>query len=287
MKPAAFDYVAARSVAEALDALAADPDETKVIAGGQSLVPMLAFRLARPGRLLDINKIAELSGVTSDGTTVTVGTTTRHRTLERSGLDSPLGHLFRAAGSQIGHLPIRTRGTFGGSVAHSDAASEWCVLAALLDARVTVTSAHRGTRTIEAADFFRSLFTTAMEPDELLLHVELPELEHDWVTGFTEVARRAGDFGIVTVATAVRIVDGVVDEARVAIGGVADIPFRSSAAEEVLIGATWEPGIVTLAADAAADEVNPPSDSQGSADYRRGLVQALVPRSLTQMLVTT
>ena len=126
-----------------------------------------------------------------------------------------------------------------------------------------------------------------MEPDELLVHVELPTLGNGWLTGFTEVARRAGDFGIVAVATAVSILDGVVDEAKVAIGGVADIPFRSSAAEEVLIGATWEPGIVVLAAEAAADEVNPPSDSHGSADYRRGLVRALVPRSLTQMLVAT
>jgi carbon-monoxide dehydrogenase medium subunit len=287
VKPAAFDYVAARSVAEALDELAADPEETKVIAGGQSLMPMLAFRLARPGRLLDINAIPELSGVTSSGRTLTVGATTRHRALERTDLDSPLGHLFRAAGSQIGHLPIRTRGTFGGSVAHSDAASEWCLVAALLDARVTVTSAQRGTRTIMAADFFESLFTTSMEADELLLNVELPALESTWATGLVEVARRSGDFGIVTVATAVRMVDGVVQDAKVAIGGVADIPFRSTAAESVLIGSTWESGTVFLAAEAAADEVDPPSDSHGSAAYRRGLVRALVPRSLTQTLATS
>ena len=112
-----------------------------MIAGGQSLIPMLAFRLARPGRLLDINQIAELSGVTSDGTTVAVGATTRHRALERTTSDGPLGHLLQVAGPQIGHLPIRTRGTFGGSVAHSDAASEWCLVAALLDAEMTVTSA--------------------------------------------------------------------------------------------------------------------------------------------------
>jgi aerobic carbon-monoxide dehydrogenase medium subunit len=287
VKPAPFDFVAPRSVAEVLAELEHDADDTKVIAGGQSLIPMLALRLARPARLVDINGPSGLNTVTSDGATITIGSTTRHVQLQRNELPGPIGHLLRVAASQIGHHPIRTRGTFGGSIAHCDPAAEWCLVAALLDAQITVASAARGQRTIVASKFFESLFTTTLEPDELLLKVDLPALDGAWVTGLAEFARRAGDFGIVTVATALRVADGVVTDARIAIGGVADVPFRSRAAEAELTGSAWTAGTLRSAAERASEEVDPPSDAHGSAEHRRGLVRALLPRSAQQMMAAT
>jgi carbon-monoxide dehydrogenase medium subunit len=283
VKPAPFDYVAAHSVEEAVETLATDPEETKIIAGGQSLVPMMALRLARPQRLVDLNPVTELDFMTVSPDRLVIGATTRHRTIERCDLNGPLGHLLHTAAPRIGHLPIRTRGTFGGSIAHCDPASEWCLIAALLDAEVTVTGRANGPRTIGAVDFFQSRFTTAMASDEVLLHVSLPILDTRWRTGLVEVARRAGDFGIVTVATAIELTDGAVSDARVAIGGVSDIPFRSRAAEHALIGASWRDSVLRSAAEAAGEEVDPPNDTQGDSTYRRALVQALVPRALAQM----
>ncbi|EWT06677.1 molybdopterin dehydrogenase [Intrasporangium chromatireducens Q5-1] len=288
MKPAAFDYVRPRSVDEVLVELAADPDETKVLAGGQSLVPMMNFRLARPSRLVDINDAPGLDGVERVDGHLVIRTRTRHLTVQNLPGADPLTRLLRSAAHQVGHLPIRTRGTFGGSLAHCDAASEWCLVATLLDAQIVVTSAARGERTIPARDFFQSIFTTAMEPDELLLSVSLPVLDDTHTAGIAEFARRAGDFAIVAVTTDVAVTDGTVTSARVCIGGVSDIPFRSAAAEAVLTGAAWPEhdaggsALVQAAAEAAADEVDPPTDSHGTGDYRRDLVRALLPRAISQ-----
>lgn len=280
MKPAAFDYLRPDSLAEALAELAADPDETKVLAGGQSLVPMMNFRLARPGRLLDINRLPDLAGTRAEGGRVHVGALTRHLALQNTRLQGPLGGLLRRSAANVGHLPIRTRGTFGGSLAHCDAASEWCLVARLLDAEVTAQSTARGVRVIPAADFFHSTFTTALEPDEILTSVSLPALDDTWTTGIAEFARRAGDFAIVAATGAVRVVDGQVAEARVCLGGVHETPWRSAAAEEVLVGREWTADAVRAAAEAAAEEVHPPTDAHGDGDYRRDLVRALLPRAL-------
>lgn len=280
MKPASFEYVRPHSLEEALAELAKDPDESKVLAGGQSLIPMMNFRLARPERLIDINRIPDLQGIeTADGRVV-IGTLTRHLALQNLSLATSLGSLLRRSAAHVGHLPIRTRGTFGGSLAHCDAASEWCLVASLLDAEMTVRSQARGSRTIPAADFFLSIFTTAMEPDEILTEVSLPALDDSHVTGIAEFARRAGDFAIVAATGAVRVVDDVVEEARVCLGGVSEVPFRSAAAESVMIGQKWTPQLLADAAEAAADEVDPPSDAHGDAEYRRDLVRALLPRAL-------
>jgi aerobic carbon-monoxide dehydrogenase medium subunit len=278
VKPATFEYQRPETLEEALAILADDPYETKVLAGGQSLVPMMNFRLARPSRLVDINRIPGLSGISIGDEHVDVRTRTRH--LERNGLPGPLGQLLREAASNVGHLPIRTRGTFGGSLAHCDAASEWCLVATLLNAEITATSADRGSRTIDASEFFQSIFTTSLEPDEILTSVRLPMLDDSWVTGIAEFARRAGDFAIIATTAAARVVDGVVEDARVCIGGVSEIPFRSGAAEAVLIGGTWGPDLVSAAAEAAAEEVDPPTDTHGDSEYRRDLVRALLPRAL-------
>lgn len=282
MKPSPFEYVAPSTLEEALDVLAQDPDESKILAGGQSLIPMMNFRLARPERLIDINHVAGIDGMKVQGDRLSIATRTRHVTIQNTNLPGPLGHLLRQAAAKVGHLPIRTRGTFGGSLAHCDAASEWCLVASLLDADISVTSRARGPRTIPAAEFFQAIFTTAMEPDEILTQVSLPLLDDSWVTGISEFARRAGDFGIVTTTAAIQVVDGSVAAARVSIGGVHEIPFRSSAAESVLLGQPWSPDVVRAAAEAAAVEVDPPADVHGDAAYRRDLVRALLPRALRQ-----
>ncbi|KWX68229.1 xanthine dehydrogenase family protein subunit M [Mycobacterium sp. NAZ190054] len=280
MKPRSFVYHAPASLEEALGLLAADPDDSKVLAGGQSLVPMMNFRLASPAQLVDINRIPGLSGIESAGDRVTIATRTRHIEVQHNQLTGPLGSLLRKAAAYVGHLPIRTRGTFGGSIAHCDAASEWCVVASLLDAEMTAVSLARGRRTIPAADFFRSIFTTALEPDEILLNVSLPQLDHTWRAGISEFSRRAGDFGIVTASAAISVVGDEVRGARVSLGGVSEVPFRSAAAEQTLLGQPLSEELLTAAADAAAEEVDPPSDTHGDSEYRRDLVRALLPRAL-------
>lgn len=290
MKPATFTYVRPTAKEDVLDLLAADPDGSKVLAGGQSLVPMMNFRLARPERLIDINAVPGLSGVRVERDRLRIRARTRHVTLQNHTGQDPTARLLRSAAALVGHLPIRTRGTFGGSLAHSDAASEWCLVARLLDAEMTVESV-RGTRVVPAADFFLSVFTTAVEPDELLTDVSLPVLGSEHQAGIAEFARRAGDFAIVAVATDVQVVDGRVERARVCIGGVSETPFRSAAAEQVLLGQPWEAesstsDVVLEAADAAAAEVSPPSDSHGDAQYRRDLVRALLPRAIVQGRMT-
>jgi carbon-monoxide dehydrogenase medium subunit len=277
VKPSVFTYVRPRTVDEALELLADGTEDSKVISGGQSLVPMMNFRLARPGRLVDIGGLRELTGIRTEGHQVHIGARVTHLQLQNNSLGGPLGRLLMRSAALVGHLPIRTRGTFGGSLAHCDAASEWCLLARLLDAEITVRSV-RGERVIPAADFFLSIFTTAMEPDELLTSVALPVLDEDHHAGITEFSRRAGDFAIVAVLGDVLVREGRVASARIAIGGVSDRPFRSAAAEEALAGGVWGPDLLAEAADAAAVEVDPPSDAHGDAEYRRDLVRALLPR---------
>jgi carbon-monoxide dehydrogenase medium subunit len=282
VKPSPFEYVRPDTLDEALAVLAQDPDESKVLAGGQSLIPMMNFRLARPERLVDINRVPGLAGTELRADRLHIAARTRHLALQNTDVQGPLGHLLRRAAVNVGHLPIRTRGTFGGSIAHCDAASEWCLVAALLDAEMTVRSEARGERSIAAADFFQSIFTTAMESDEILTSISLPALDDTYVTGISEFARRAGDFAIVAATAAVQVTDGVVTDARVSLGGVSEIPFRSTAAEQTMLGEEWSPSLVEAAAEAAAIEVDPPSDTHGDAEYRRDLVRALLPRALRE-----
>lgn len=286
MKPSSFDYVRPKTKAEALNLLANDPDESKILAGGQSLVPMMNFRLARPGKLIDINDVPGLTGIQERGDRLHIGARTRHISIQNhTGTTGPLARVLRYAATQVGHLPIRTRGTFGGSLAHSDAASEWCLLVRLLDAEMTVESRQRGSRVIAAEDFFQSIFTTSMEPDELLVDTSLPMLDDSHQTGFAEYARRAGDFAIVAVTTDIKVDGGKVSSARVCVGGVSETPLRSAVAEQILTGADWpsDPAnseVVTAAVEAMVAAVSPPSDAHGDAEYRKDLVRALFVRSI-------
>ncbi len=196
MKPAPFTRHVPRTVAEAVAILAkVAPEDGRVLAGGQSLVPIMAFRLAKPAHLVDINEIDELGRVDSDGKALTIGAGVRHAAFHKPVVDNPLGALLTNVARNIAHYPIRTRGTFCGSLAHADPASEWCLVAATLDATMVAQNV-RGKREIAAQDYFEGIMSTALAEDELLTHVRLPLLPPDTQFGFNEFNRRAGDFAM-------------------------------------------------------------------------------------------
>ena len=293
MKPARFAYVAPDSIEDVLDALDRFGDEAKVLSGGQSLVPMMNFRLARPEVIVDIGRVGGLDGMSVVNGSLTVGARVIHARLEAptgamaDGRTEPLGgvlgSLLPEVARFVGHLPIRARGTFGGSIAHADPAAEWCILARTLDAEM-VALRRGGERVIAAADFFETVFTTALEPEELLAAVHLPILGDDWRAGFCEFSRRAGDFAVVAAMTAVRLdrATGAISEARIGVGGVAGVPVRLPAAEATLVGEVPGAEVHAAAAEVAAGEVDPAGDLHGSAAYRRDLVRAMVARALAQ-----
>lgn len=280
MKPAAFRYERPRDVAEVLDLLAEHGDEAKILAGGQSLVPMMNFRLARPEVIIDIGAVPGLDQVTGEGEHLTIGTRVRHIDLEQPEFDGPLSSMLAAAARHVGHIPIRLRGTFGGSIAHADPAAEWCLLARTLDADIAVAS-KSANRVIAAADLFQSAFITSIADDELLTEVRLPWLGRDWTTGFAEFSRRAGDFAVVAVAAAVRLADSEVVEARLGAAGVGPTPVRLAQAEAALVGQPLGPDAIDAASQVAGMEVDPRGDIHGSAEYRRDLVRALTRRALS------
>lgn len=279
MKPAAFDYFAPRSVDEAVALLAEHGADGRVLAGGQSLVPAMNFRLARPAVLVDINRIDDLAGVRERDGVITIGALTRHVVFEQPVTSGPLARLLPTIAHSIAHLPIRIRGTFGGSVAHADPAAEWCALAVALDAGVVARSAG-GIRTIAAADFFRSIFTTDLREEEMVTEVRLPALDDSWRCGFIEFSRRAGDFAIVSAVAAIRLDDGVIREARLALGGVVDRPVRAAAAEAVLVGASPGAAAFRAAADAARRSFEPFGDIHATAEYKSELVAVMARRAL-------
>src|SRR5947209_1738900 len=236
MKPARFRYHAPKTIEEAVDTLAeVAADDGRVLAGGQSLVPIMAFRLARPAHLVDINGVDALRRLAVDGERLCIGAGVRHATFHKPVVDGPLGRLLAAVVRHIAHYPIRTRGTFCGSIAHADPAAEWCLVAAALEAEMVARSA-TGTRTIPAQDFFRGIMTTALREDELLTEVRRPMLPADTRFGFYEFNRRAGDFALAMALVTFRVQDGVIGEPCVAVGGVEPQPRRIAQAEQVLVG---------------------------------------------------
>jgi carbon-monoxide dehydrogenase medium subunit len=280
MKPAQFRYHAPKTLDEAVALLAAvAPDDGRVLAGGQSLVPTMAFRLARPGHLVDINGIAELERIAVADGRLAIGACVRHAAFYRPVAEGPLGALLSRVVRHIAHHPIRTRGTFCGSLAQADPASEWCLLAVALEAEMVAQSA-RGRRTIAATDFFAGIMTTALADDELLVEARLPFLPSDTRCGFYEFSRRAGDFAIAMALATYRLRDGRMAEVRIAVGGAEPTPRRLAQAERVLEGQVPSPDIFAAAAEAAAAAVEPMDDANYSADYRRELVRTVTLRAL-------
>jgi carbon-monoxide dehydrogenase medium subunit len=280
VKPAPFAYHAPATVEEAvamLGALAAE--DGRILAGGQSLVPTMAFRLSKPAHLIDINGIPALNRLASENGDLSIGACVRHAAFHRPVVAGPLGTLLTDVVRHIAHYPIRLRGTFCGSLAHADPASEWCLVAATLGAEMTAISA-RGTRVVPAADFFAGIMTTELAEDELLAAARLPLLAPDTRVGFCEFSRRAGDYGIAMALATLRIEGGVIVEPRIGIGGAEAFPRRIPEAEAALADRPSEPGVLRAAAEAAADVIEPLEDIQADAAYRRDLVRAMARRAL-------
>ena len=279
MKPYQFSYVAARDQAQVVDLLRTHGGEAKILAGGQSLMPMMNFRLLRPALLVDINRVADLSGIRSEANGVRIGALTRHCETETSALIAHHFPVLSAAMSHVAHLTVRNRGTFGGSLSHADPAAELPMMALLLDATIIAASVD-GTRRIAAQDFFVSALTTSLAPDELLTEIELPFLPAGTGWGFEEFARRHGDYALAAVGVTMRIADGLMRDVRIAMMGVGDTPLRATSAERVLDGRPCTDGTWRDAVQAVRDSVQPNSDLNASAEYRRHLVGVLARRAL-------
>jgi len=282
MKPAAFVRHVPKTLDEALEILAqVAPQDGRVLAGGQSLVPIMAFRLAKPAHLVDINEVAGLDKISSDGKTLAIGARVRHAAFHKSVVDNPLGKLLTEVAHHIAHYPIRMRGTFCGSLAHADPASEWCLVAATLGASMVAKST-RGERGIAAADFFAGIMSTALKEDELLAEARIPLLAPDAKFGFNEFNRRAGDFAMAAALVTYTLQGGKIIDARVGVGGAESCPRRIAQAEDALEGKAPSDTAFRAAAEAAAAAVEPLEDHQTSGDYRRDLVRAVVRRALEQ-----
>jgi aerobic carbon-monoxide dehydrogenase medium subunit len=278
VKPAPFAYHRVHSVDEAVALLAELGDETKILAGGLSLVPMMNFRLARPSALIDVTRVEGLSYLRA-GSGLRIGALTTHRMVETCrdpAVLADFGVLPRSA-RWIGHYPIRSRGTFGGSIAHADPASEWCLLAVLLDAQVGLTGPD-GHREVPAAEFFQGYYTTVASPDEMITELSFPHPAPHAV--LTEFAPRQGDFAVVAAAVTLDVVEGVCRSGRVVLGGVGPQPVQVETgvmAGQPAVQATWR-----AMGEHAATQIDPAEDTHGSSEYRRRLTATLVARALAE-----
>ena len=285
MKPPLFTYADPRSLDDALAVLARSGDEVSILSGGQSLVPLLNMRLARPEILLDVNRVPGLDTLRVSPEAVEVGTLVRARVLERDAevrrhlpvIASALGH--------VGHPQIRARTTVGGNIAHADPSSELPGVLALLDGEVELTSAGRGSRWLGWDDFFVTVFTTARESDELVTKVRFP-VPQDWRLSFEEFAPRHGDFPIVALALGIRVQDGVLTGLRIAVTGVSDRVRRLTGTEALARGGRFDRELVREISASAQAEVDPTGDSSGSPEYRRYLLGTLLERQLTAAIET-
>lgn len=283
MKPAPFRYLAPESVAEALHALAEHGWDSKLLAGGQSLVPVLSFRLARPAVLIDLNRIGELAFLHASENGLRIGAMCRQRRLERAPEVARLAPLLAEAAPWIAHPQIRNRGTVGGSLAHADPAAELPAVAVSLGARFRLLST-TSDRWVRAEDFYLGLFATALEPTEMLAEIEIPAPPPRTGDAFLEVARRHGDYAQVGLAVRVSLTEaGRCHEARLTFLSVGDVPMRADKAGRMLAGEQLTPELLAAAAQVAAEEeIDPTDDIHATADYKRHLAAVLTRRALEQ-----
>lgn len=286
MKPAPFRYEKAQALDHALELLTEHGEDAKLLAGGQSLVALMNLRLAQPEVLIDIDGLPGLSYVLptaapSNGSGLRIGTLTRHRQLERHPTVLDGFELLPQAARFVGHYPVRTRGTFGGSIAHADPAAEWVLLATLLDGNIVIVSSS-GRRTVPAASFFQGFLTTDLEPDEMVVEVRFSRGVAR--SAITEHARRHGDFAVVSAAVGFDLDDqGQVRDSRLALGGVASSAVRLTAAATALDGHLPSAAVIDEVAQIGAEEIDdPPSDAHGDAAYRRQLARTLLRRALRE-----
>ncbi|MET0486916.1 MAG: xanthine dehydrogenase family protein subunit M [Candidatus Rokuibacteriota bacterium] len=281
MKPPAFEYVAVASTEEAVAQLAAHGDDARLLAGGQSLMPILNMRLATPGRLVDLNRVRTLSYIVERAGGVAIGAMTRQRTVERSEFVAAAVPLLAEALPWVGHTAIRNRGTIGGSLAHADPAAELPAVAVCLDARLTLRGP-AGERTLAAREFFRGYLTTALAPTELLAEVWFPSALPGTGAAWIEFARRYGDYALVGVAAVVTLEGSTVRRASLAVTGVDGVPVRAVDAERLLIGAPLSAESMAAAAESVRRTLEPQDDIHATAAYRRHLAGILTVRALTR-----
>jgi len=276
--PAPFEYVRPSSVDEAVQALAAAGEDAKVLAGGQSLLPVLRMRLAAPTTLIDLGRVAELRGVREDGDALVIGAMTTHYDVQRDALVAEHAALLKEATDTVADPQIRHRGTLGGAIAHADPAGDLLAPVLALDASLVV-AGPSGRRTVPAAEFFRDLFTTALAPDELLVEVRVPK-HTGWRAHYEKFNRVAQAWSMVAVAVTVRTEAGVIEEARVALTNMGSTPVRASGVEAALVGVQASADSIAAAASHAAEGTNPPVDSNADVEYRRHLAKVLTGRAI-------
>jgi aerobic carbon-monoxide dehydrogenase medium subunit len=281
MKPATFFRLVPTSVPEALTMLGAHAPEACVLAGGQSLVPMMNFRLARPSVLVDLNRVPELAYIRDGGDHLAIGAMTRERTIENSDLVRAAAPLLREATLQIGHLPIRSRGTIGGSIANADPAAEYPAVVLALDG-ILVAQSVRGERRIPAKEFFDGVMSTALEPDELLTEVLVPKTPPGSGAAFVEIARRHGDFALAGVAAQLTLAGDEVTSIRLAACGVGPCPIRLVDAEAQILADGHTESAIRAAGSAAAAEVDPDGDVHATVAFRRHLAGVMTKRALVK-----
>ncbi|HYO40495.1 MAG TPA: xanthine dehydrogenase family protein subunit M [Nocardioidaceae bacterium] len=278
MIPAQFDYVAPTSVEEALSVLAQHGDEAKVIAGGQSLLPVLRMRLNAPEIVVDLGRIDALRGVRDDGDAIVIGAMTTHNDVLHDPLVREHAFVVTKAVAQLADPQVRHRGTFGGAVSHADPAGDLGAPSLALDAEFVI-AGRSGTRTVAADDFFVDLFATAIEEGEILTEVRIPK-RSGWGAHYEKFVRVAHQWPIVAVAAAVHVEGGTIREARVGLTNMGSTPLRARSVESALVGQPATDEAVRAAAATAAEGTNPPSDLNGDADYRRHLVTVLTRRAV-------
>jgi len=285
VKPSPLQLERPRSLDEALALLAEHGDDAKLIAGGQSLVPLLNFRLAAPAVLVDLGALPALAGIEVAGGAVRVGAMCSQRDLERHAAALSACPLLALALPYVGHVATRNRGTVGGSIAHADAAAELPLLLQTLAGEVEVTGP-AGARLVASEEFFVTHLTSCLEAGEIVTEVRFPSGGAGWGAGFAEVAPRHGDYAVCAVACALRVEDGVVAEARLGAGAVSDRPLSLTAAAEVLVGSRCEPGALEAATEAARSAIDPSDGMHASAEYRRHLTGVLVGRAAARAYAT-
>ncbi len=278
MIPSAFDYVAPTTLDDAIRALSEAGEDAKVIAGGQSLLPVLRMRLAAPSKLVDLGKVAELRGVLEDGGVLVIGSMTTHYEVQHDPLVAEHAALVKEATDTVADPQVRHRGTFGGSIAHADPAGDLLAPVLALDAEMVVRGMD-GTRTVPAAEFFTDFFTTALRPGEILVEVRLPKTT-GWNAHYEKFNRVAQAWSIVAVAAAVRVEGGTIAEARVGLTNMAATPVRATAVEQALVGQPATAASIRAAAEHAAEGTSPPADGNGDAEYRQHLARVLTSRAV-------
>jgi aerobic carbon-monoxide dehydrogenase medium subunit len=278
MIPSKFDYVAPTTIDDAVAALARAGEDAKVIAGGQTLMPVLRLRLAAPTTLVDLNRIDELRGVRDDGDSVVIGAMTTYYNLLGNPLISKHALLLADATRTVADPQIRHRGTLGGNLAHADPAGDLSAPVLALDATLTA-AGPSGRRTIPAAEFFEDYFTTALQPDEILTEVRIPK-HTDWAAHYEKLHRVAQSWSIVAVAATVDVDQGTVRQARIALTNMASVPVRARGVEDALIGQPASEELIRAAAEHAAEGIDPMSDGNADADYRSHLAKVLTRRAV-------